>query len=147
MTRNIFAWLSSAALAWLLIESPPARANSNPQSRDSKGKEKTVPVRGLVSREHAAGQLQNSVDAGDSYSTPAGPRRLLRLSGAMAIQAKPDPAARESLNKLSATNGALRGYSAHREPLGSITLLQAPRSERERQARDPRLFRDALAKV
>jgi len=140
-----FGWLGGVAVA--LAVSAAARDTGAPGARDSKTNGTPNAVRGLASREKAADQLSNSFDAGDSYSTPAGKRRLLRLAGSVAIQVKPGTQARGSLNELSSVNGPLKSYTGRAEPASGLTLLQAPRDERERQARDPRALRDTLSKV
>ncbi|MEY2409547.1 MAG: large repetitive protein [Verrucomicrobiota bacterium] len=147
MKRNIFSWTLTGLMAGIFFPSPPAFATTQPGLRETKGKETPAAVRGVATREKISQQLENSFDAGDSYMTPAGKRRLLRLSGAMVVQAKPEERTRENFNQLSAVNGPLHGYTAHWESRGDLTLLQAPRADRERQARDPKLFRDALSKV
>ena len=45
---------------------------------------------GAPANAKAASQLSASLDAGDAYATPDGPRKLLRLAGAIAVGADCD---------------------------------------------------------
>ncbi|MFM1770697.1 MAG: Calcium-dependent protease precursor [Verrucomicrobiota bacterium] len=60
----------------------------------------------------AARQWAASVDAGDSYPTPQGPRRLRRLGEAIAVSA--DPASAEFQSQLLAPGRPLAGFAVRR---------------------------------
>ena len=144
MTRKILVWVLSVAMTW--AAAAPVGANTPP---GGSGQRKETPgsLRGLASRQQAAEQLAQSFDAGDFYQAPSGKKRLLRLAGTVALQARPGAQTRASLNELSSERGPLKHYTAHATSSKGLTLLHSPRSESERQQRDPRLHKDTLTKV
>ncbi len=144
MTRKILGWMLGVAMTW--AATAPLRANTS-TGGDRPRKETPGSLRGLATRAQAAEQLAQSFDAGDSYQAPSGKKRLLRLAGTVALQAQPEAQTRASLNELSGERGPLKHYTAHATSSKGLTLLHSPRSEGERQLRDPRLHQDTLAKV
>lgn len=147
MTRNFLGRLAGGAVAWALVVSASARANTVPAGGDAKRKDAPAAVGGLATRSQAGAQLAGSFDAGDFYQSPSGRKRLLRLAGTVALQAKAGAEARASLDKLSTGGGPLKGYAVQPAAAGRFTLLQSARAEGERQRRDPRVFAETLAKT
>jgi hypothetical protein len=133
------------AITWAAVA--PLRAHTPTSGGDTPRKETPGSLRGLATREQAAEQLAQSFDAGDSYPTPSGKKRLLRLAGTLVVQAKAGTLARDRLNELSGERGPLKNYTAHATSSKGLTLLQGPRSDSERQSRDQRLHKDTLTKI
>lgn len=73
-------------------------------------------------------QLRESVDAGDSYLTPGGPRKLLRLPGRFVVRDQGAKKADGAVQALTGKGGAFDGYgqTAVRE---NAVMLTAPATE------------------
>lgn len=83
----------------------------------------------------AASQLASSVDVGDAYLTPEGPRKLSRLAGAVAVAANSDsPQFREQL--LSADK-PLSGYKVGDQRGHGVTVLMAPSVRKSEELKTP----------
>ncbi len=91
------------------------------------------PPRGTPSK---ADQLANSVEAGDSYATPRGPRRLRRLAGAIALRV-PREDQNVVVQKLTVPGAPLEGYTVESEHAGAIVVLKSSDEERQRQMKEP----------
>src|SRR5262245_60852791 len=79
----------------------------------------------------AASQLSASVDAGDAYLTPDGPRKLLRLAGAIAISA--DSGAPQFQEQLLSADKPLSGYKLSGQRGHGVTVLVAPSARKSEQ--------------
>ena len=71
----------------------------------------------------AAGQLAASIDAGDAYATPSGPRQLLRLANAVAVCA--DCATPEFQTQLMRPGKALAGFKSSGRGRQGIAILKS----------------------
>jgi uncharacterized repeat protein (TIGR01451 family) len=88
-----------------------------------------------------ARQLAESIEAGDAYATPTGPRKLRRLVGAMAVKlSKADQAA----ERLVAPGQSLAHYTSAARTVGGFTLFQASADEKRRQLEQPDRHRQVL---
>jgi hypothetical protein len=90
-------------------------------------------------------QLADSIDAGDSYAAPDGRRKLLRLTGAVALPAtaKRSP----HWQRLTRAGGSLAGYGEEAGPARRVAVLHAPVAERRKQRRDPAAHARLLRQV
>lgn len=94
----------------------------------------------------SARQLATAVDLGDSYQTPMGARRLLRLAGNYAICATPPSEAESLIHHMTRAESLMSGYSAKQEGEGWV-VFTAPPAEHERQLKDPRRLAGILVAV
>src|SRR5213594_2454907 len=79
----------------------------------------------------AASQLAASLDAGDAYPTPDGPRKLLRLAGAVAVSA--DSESPQFREQLLAADKPLSGYKVNGRRAHGVTILVAPSAGKGKQ--------------
>ncbi|HKX60949.1 MAG TPA: S8 family serine peptidase, partial [Verrucomicrobiae bacterium] len=83
-----------------------------------------------------AEQLAESVDAGDSYATPGGRRRLRRLPGVVAVEQSPQTS--RAMETLTRQDGPLARYAVETQVgRGRFSLLTAPSESRSRKRRQP----------
>src|SRR6266540_573123 len=83
----------------------------------------------------AASQLAASLDAGDAYPTPDGPRKLLRLAGAVAVSA--DSESPQFREQLLAADKPLSGYKVSGRQGHGVTILVAPSASKGEQLKTP----------
>ena len=83
-------------------------------------------------REHSR-QLFESVEAGDSYATPEGPRKLRRLAGALAVPADGKP--------------SLAGYESDGTSRHGLRVLRASDSEKRAQLGSPVKLEEKLRQL
>jgi uncharacterized repeat protein (TIGR01451 family) len=79
----------------------------------------------------AASQLAASIDAGDAYPAPDGPRKLLRLADAIAISS--DSESPQFREQLLAADKPLSGYKVSGRRAHGVTILLAPSSGKGKQ--------------
>jgi uncharacterized repeat protein (TIGR01451 family) len=118
----IWLRLLFASCAWLFLAA--AHAADKPGRFFASGQQKARDAKphGPPPREMSR-QLFESVEAGDSYATPEGPRKLRRLAGAIAVAAD---------EKLS-----LAGYESDGRSPHGIRILRATDSEKRAQLGTP----------
>jgi len=90
-----------------------------------------------------AEQLANSFDAGDSYATPRGRRKLHRLAGTVAVRLGEQADGAAVLADATGPEAPLAGYTVEEDCGKGLVVLQAPAAERRRQLQD----RAALART
>ena len=83
----------------------------------------------------AASQLAASIDAGDAYPAPDGPRKLLRLAGAVAISS--DSESPQFREQLLAADKPLSGYKVSGRQGHGVTILVAPSAGKGEQLKTP----------
>src|SRR6266540_4864545 len=83
----------------------------------------------------AASQLAASLDAGDAYPTPDGPRKLLRLAGAVAVSA--DSESPQFREQLLAADKPLSGYKVSGRQAHGVTILLPPSAGKGEQLKTP----------
>ena len=74
-------------------------------------------------------QLANSYDAGDSYQTPLGQRKLYRIANKIVIRLNDKQGMRVALNNLTANSGVLSEYEIETELPGGIIVLNSRQDE------------------
>lgn len=89
----------------------------------------------------ATTQLGSTFDAGDAYPTPAGPRKLLRLAGAVALCA--DCESPEFHRQLAGPGLPLAGFTPAGRRAHGVTILNSSPAEKQRQLKQPATL-DAL---
>ncbi len=94
-----------------------------------------------------AAQLGNSFDAGDSYVSLQGERKLHRLAGAVSVTLNNETEKSEIFARLTGRAGALEGYEVDSEPRPGMTILKAPEEERVRQLLGPGRLATALSSL
>jgi subtilisin family serine protease len=94
----------------------------------------------------AVGQLAQSFDDGDSYTTPTGKRHLRRLAGVLAVHPPESVDAGGWARYLTSSGAPLAGYTA-REDSGGWVLFHAPDAERTQQLQDKTLLNKRIASL
>lgn len=98
-------------------------------------------------RERLGAQLAKSVDAGDSYISAKGKRKLYRLAGAVSIRVE-DTAKKEAvLDGLTREGGALEGYEVAGERGMGIALLRAPAHQVDEHIREHDMIQTTVVSV
>src|SRR5438552_3374145 len=106
------------------------------------------PVRTRLARVPArelARQLADSIDTGDAYVTPSGPRALRRLAGVVVV--KPPVAVGAPKPDFTAPGQPLEGYVAAGRTVRSFTIFEAVPPEKRRQLQQPERLRLAVART
>ena len=120
--NSIWLRLLSASCAWLFLAAAHAADKPGrffaPVPQKARGTKPHGPPPRELSR-----QLFESVEAGDSYATPEGPRKLRRLAGALAIRGD--------------EKQSLAGYEAEGRSRHGIRVLRATDSEKRSQLGSP----------
>ncbi len=91
-----------------------------------------------------AQQMSESFDAGDSYQTRSGPRKLHRLAGKVAVKLAPGADKAQGLGPLTAAGGPLAGYTVDLDLGNGLLMLKAPAEERGRQLANPGALQQAI---
>lgn len=120
--NSICLRLLFASCAWLFLAAAQAADKPGRFFAPSQQKSRDAKPQGLPPREMSR-QLFESIEAGDSYATPEGPRKLRRLAGAIAVAAD---------EKLS-----LAGYESDGSSRHGIRVLRATDSEKRAQLGTP----------
>ena len=119
-----------------------AKEGKQPGSNTAKTQRLPMDVTGLTATvtpiaggQKGVEQLVSSTDAGDSYETPAGKRRLLRMAGVLAIRAPVPSDISPLIQRITKSGELLEGYEETMETADWI-VLKAPQKELERQIKN-----------
>jgi subtilisin family serine protease len=141
----MFCAVVFSAVAQTKLENPPSKAavlrRSSGAPDGAAGK-----LELFRGNRRAVGQLAQSYDDGDSYTTPTGKRYLRRLAGVLAIHPPESVAIGPWARFLTDSGGPLAGYLA-REDSGGWVLFQAPDAERTKQLQDTTLVNQKIAEL
>jgi subtilisin family serine protease len=85
----------------------------------------------------AGARTLDTVDAGDRYTTPAGPRVLHRMAGGLVVAVRDARDAGEVVRELTGDGGSLEGYEKAFQAAPGIIGLRAPAATRARHRREP----------
>ena len=88
-------------------------------------------------RQRVTEQLNHTLDAGDFYLSSTGRHHLFRLAGSISIRLKPPVNRLEPINTLTGAGGPLEGYKLDVQSAKGLVVLNATRSERQRQHAQP----------